>query len=98
MAKFGNYNVSYQKGRSFMDTVMKTIKFVLMMYVGGLILLQIVPLVNVSQSPFASAFNLLGITAGGTGLGVLSTTGLISIIGILGAVYLVMQYIEVKRV
>lgn len=97
MAKFGKYKVSMRKGASFMSVVMKTVRFVLLAYVGGLILIQVAPLINVSASPFNAAFTLLGITASADGSGTIGTTGLISIVGILGAVYLVMTFVQVRK-
>lgn len=97
MAKFGRYRVSMRKGTSFMSIIMKTVKFVLMLYVGGLILVQIAGVLNLTGNPFVTAFNLLGFS-GSAGTPTLVSTGLISIVGILGAVYLVMQFVNVRRV
>lgn len=94
--RIGKYNIKRRQGASFFSIVMKTVKFVLMMYVGGLILVQIASILNLSGNPFATAFTLLGFS--GTDTVTIGSTGLISIVGILGAVYLVMQFVSVRKV
>lgn len=96
MAKFGKWNVSANKGVDFMSTIMKTVRFVLYLYVGGVILVAIGAVLNLSGNPFTSSFTLLGYTAGASGA-TLSSTGLLSIVGLLGTVNLITGFVNVRR-
>lgn len=93
------YKVSLRKGVSFWGVIMTLVKFLIAMYAGGLVIDAIIASVNFSGGAFEEGFNLLGITqTNSTSAATISTTGLIGVASVLAAVFVVMKFVQVKRV
>jgi hypothetical protein len=96
--RFGRYKVGFKQPKSIMAVIKKLTYTVIALWVGGLILTAVASAMNGTTTPFAEGLAILGFEhTSGTMDGTVSSTGLLTVIAVIGATNIIMDFLSIKQ-